>query len=949
MPFGARLDLARQLDLPRTNVIHAAASENLGYVLIALGRYKEAIEIFDSEPDIVFARGGRGLAKQAAGDLVGAMVDFKQRLDTLMAGVVTPQGWQAPEYFLGYIYETRRQIGYLQILAGSTSSAVASLEELCAEVRRSPNLRAGTGELAADLDTLATAREAAGDLRGGYRCRKEAFELARQSTPAAGELFLQAYRTNLGWSAFIVGHYEEAERLAREARSAYEHLQRQDLLCLPDVNLAEVLAATERWAEAEKFAEEGLSLGKSAQLKDPFSMGVAQAVLGAVALGKKDPKRAAGLLRDGIKAMESAPPNSARGIEVAYYRGKLLYALGALDDSKAMHDEIGELAFEAQERFESLSTFSARERGEIVSGMLQQAEQVAALHEAHPAALEEESLFEWLSSLRAASGPIELGRDYDTGTEIGKLWNEALRARRHVAALSFQSYASSSPEGLKLFAQAVSDSDAAQHALLKRLPPEHRFQWLTTKFLAVLLRRQSAIGVSIHRIRALPPLTSEDRYVAFVLDGGEKLRLVQLGPAAPIEEMIRDWRQAVTQDRGRPVSKGEPDVLRTRGEALRAAVLDPVLKGATETRVFLCLDDALHTIPWDALPAAPPAKAAESPVAKSDSSGKQGTPSDGKGGAADPKSGSPGTTNGAPEARAAPAATRGPASQVQENRLVGDDYRIAELPSFRDLIVATKRNPRQPTLLAIGGIEYSARGEGAKQSVSADRPMRGSSEIFGPYDPLVYSAEEVDGIALSFKDTQKRDAVLLKGERATKKALFELSPKATFLHISTHGYFAPEDIPALGGAGQSPMLEAVTGFAPLSLCGLALAGANSDVGALDEVTGIVTAEELAGLDLSACQLAVLSGCKTDIGVRRAGQDLASLKSALHAAGAANVVASLWRVPDDKTSELMRRFYSYLWKEGLSPDEALWRAKSSFRNELPAVWAGWVFSGVPEGK
>ena len=78
---------------------------------------------------------------------------------------------------------------------------------------------------------------------------------------------------------------------------------------------------------------------------------------------------------------------------------------------------------------------------------------------------------------------------------------------------------------------------------------------------------------------------------------------------------------------------------------------------------------------------------------------------------------------------------------------------------------------------------------------------------------------------------------------------------------------------------------------------------------------MITAEELAGLDLSSCQLAVLSACDTGIGLQRAGLGVASLQTALHAAGVRSAVTSLWKVPDAATAELMADFYRRAWIEG----------------------------------
>ena len=126
-------------------------------------------------------------------------------------------------------------------------------------------------------------------------------------------------------------------------------------------------------------------------------------------------------------------------------------------------------------------------------------------------------------------------------------------------------------------------------------------------------------------------------------------------------------------------------------------------------------------------------------------------------------------------------------------------------------------------------------------------------------------------------------------------------------------------------------------------------GANNGRDSLGRVPGIMTAEELMGIDLSACELAVLSACDTNVGIRRAGQGIQSLQSALHAAGVRTSITSLWKVDDAATRKLMELFYTYLWVEKLPKAEALWRAKCDLRAGRHPLkdWAAWVLSGDPE--
>jgi CHAT domain-containing protein len=71
---------------------------------------------------------------------------------------------------------------------------------------------------------------------------------------------------------------------------------------------------------------------------------------------------------------------------------------------------------------------------------------------------------------------------------------------------------------------------------------------------------------------------------------------------------------------------------------------------------------------------------------------------------------------------------------------------------------------------------------------------------------------------------------------------------------------------------------------------------------------------------------VLSACDTGLGEVAGGEGVLGLVRAFHVAGARNVVASLWQVPDESTAALMGRFYHRLWAEKLPPLEALRQAQ-----------------------
>ena len=95
---------------------------------------------------------------------------------------------------------------------------------------------------------------------------------------------------------------------------------------------------------------------------------------------------------------------------------------------------------------------------------------------------------------------------------------------------------------------------------------------------------------------------------------------------------------------------------------------------------------------------------------------------------------------------------------------------------------------------------------------------------------------------------------------------------------------------------------------------------------------------------------MLSACDTHRGtLLHAGQGVASLQQAFRMAGARTVIASLWKVPDAATKQLMVDFYRRLWTGGESKIDALRHAKEAVRaaGRPPAEWAAWILCGEPE--
>lgn len=113
------------------------------------------------------------------------------------------------------------------------------------------------------------------------------------------------------------------------------------------------------------------------------------------------------------------------------------------------------------------------------------------------------------------------------------------------------------------------------------------------------------------------------------------------------------------------------------------------------------------------------------------------------------------------------------------------------------------------------------------------------------------------------------------------------------------------------------------------------------------VDGFLGLRDIYNLDLRA-DLVVLSGCETALGREIRGEGLAGLTRGFMYAGAARVMASLWRVQDRATAELMARFYRGLLADRLAPAAALRQAQIAVRAERrwrdPYYWAPFVVEG-----
>ncbi|WP_409995910.1 CHAT domain-containing protein [Rhizobium leguminosarum] len=166
--------------------------------------------------------------------------------------------------------------------------------------------------------------------------------------------------------------------------------------------------------------------------------------------------------------------------------------------------------------------------------------------------------------------------------------------------------------------------------------------------------------------------------------------------------------------------------------------------------------------------------------------------------------------------------------------------------------------------------------------------------------------------------------VALSNEAATRELFLEaLESRPTLLHIATHGIR-----PSRQGRASQAKRDAGTGL---------------QLGGID--ASVLTAEEIALLDLEHVAVAVIAACDAGLAAADSSEGVLGLQACLHAAGVHSIVTTLWPVDDRSTPFLMDVFYEGLLM-AMPVEAAMQRAQKKTRERWrnPFHWGGWVVSG-----
>jgi tetratricopeptide (TPR) repeat protein len=266
----------------------------------------------------------------------------------------------------------------------------------------------------------------------------------------------------------------------------------------------------------------------------------------------------------------------------------------------------------------------------------------------------------------------------------------------------------------------------------------------------------------------------ERRLAAFVVCPDRPIARIDLGPIAPILKAIDEWRPFLIGRQAAPAANNPAKILRR----LIWNPVEPHIAGIK--KVLVSPDGALGQVPLAALP------------------GKE------------------------------------------LNRYVIEERSISVVPVPRTLGANATRTPKgdsASSLLLAGDINYGGEaGLGGELAMKRSAAAPARADLLADFKALAETRIEILAVRDSFEERfPDSRAQVLRGDKATEEAIRQTAPKSRYLHLATHGYFAPPELRSALGPGERKAARtgvdllggsSVAGYHPGLLSGIALAGAN---------------------------------------------------------------------------------------------------------------------------
>jgi CHAT domain-containing protein/tetratricopeptide (TPR) repeat protein len=710
-------------------------------------------------------------------------------------------------------------------------------------------------DIARSLGALAELYRARGDFAHAEPLYQQALAIY-QKWGTRGEFWAANVMADYATMNMEVSNYSEAERLFKAALTTYEKTigpEHNDTAQVLN-NLAEVYTSTRRYDAAKELHERALAIRK--KLFGPNSLQYAESVsnLGHMYWLKRDFELARGLIEQAVVIWESRLGKNHPYVASGY--GNLAIQQSETGDIAGSIKSLKRVIEVEEHNLKLILTTGSEDQKQIyLNKHSGHAEYTVWLNVNH--AKDDEGA----TSLAFDAILQRKGRALDAmSDQIGNLRRRASPEDRALLDRLRQVRAQLSrlqlSVGRGLQAEEISRLELENEnieAKISRHSDEFRAQFANINVEAV--RRALPAGTALVEFVVFRAFQLHERgvvgeqYAAYVLRPESPMpQFVDLGNASEIDDLVQQWRIALSDPRRSDV--------KALGRSVDQKVMRLIRRLLGSVRhLFVSPDGALNLIPFAAL--------------------------------------------------------------VDENdRYLVERYAITYLTSGRDLLrLQSPQKTESTNVLVLANPLFDLtsvdRGDSKASSnaTSSTVQNRRSFDFTSlDYKPLAGTAAEAQALNQLWPS-----ATVLSDERATEAALKQAKP-ARILHVATHGFFLRDRPRTEVSMGQpdSVVSRSLTRHSnqenPLLRSGLVLAGVKQQLSGTGE-DGVLTALEMAGLDLWETKLVVLSACETGLGDVKRGEGVYGLRRALVLAGSESQVISLWKVSDAGTRDLMTAYYT----------------------------------------
>jgi tetratricopeptide (TPR) repeat protein len=899
----------------------ATLLQSLAELQQAQGNYQEAERLYrqaldirqrtlgQQHPTVATSLGSLAGLYQQIGDYENALSIYQQALDIRR----TTLGDNHPE-----TATTLHDLGMLHVAMGDYAIALP-LYEQALTIRRTV-LGNSHPRVAGSLDSMAELQQAAGNYAVALPLYQQALDI-RRTTFGEQHLLVAVSLNNLALLHYWTGDYAAALPLLEQAADIRRRALGPDH---PDVaqslhNLAAVFRVTQQYAAAERLQQQAIAIYRKTLGESHAAFAASLSNLASLYEAQGNYAAAEPLLQQAVKIFRQASGDQHPDVAATLHNlANLLVATGKIDAAVALFEQATAINDRMIDQIFSIGSES--QRMAYLADIQAHFNVFLSLALQHPAPALVRTAFN-LVLRRKGIGAEALATQRDL--VLGGRYPNLVPKVHALAALRMQiaqaTLAGPGSEESASYRQRLLESNQQKEQMeaeLARLIPEISFQrqlrGIDSQEIVRTLPRGAAL-VEFVRFQVFDfsavlargePRWKPARYIAFIVyaDAPEQIDLIDLKEAAPIDQLITRFRRSmVGADAGRElipaVKQAQPD---DAGEYLRNAVFDPLMAYLGErTQLFLAPDGDLTRLPFEVLP-------------------------------------------------------------TEDRQYLIDHYQISYLSTSRDIqrLNATLALPPAAPLV-VADPEFDLSSHAAHPTAENDQPRgrqsRDLDRSMGHFQRLPGTRIEAEQIAakLGVQPLLQQDVL---------EAALKACRAPHILHIATHGFFLPNQqldpavallMPQAAAIGTpANRIEALQNLEnPLLRSGLALAGANTWLqhGQLPAAAedGILTAEDVAGLDLLGTELVVLSACETGLGEVLVGEGVFGLRRAFVLAGAKTLVMSLWKVPDSQTQELMVDFYQRILN-GQSRAEALRKAQLALKERYPHpwYWGAFICQGDP---